>query len=555
MTRALLVAAVAFAAACGGATSAPAPGSAGSGGSAVANDHSAVANDHSAAPPASSDPADALALSIAQDFTHGDGAKVYPKLNEDGRKMLTAAQLDAAWTQVGAQLGPLKSSVITRRETTPDGKTIRVVTLTGERGAMDLRIAFDPGTQLVSTLRLLPAGGGGDPDVTAIAVGKEIADGKWDELVARFTGPMKAITKEQLASGYTSIAARVGAVKDVVIGSKLDLPGKPPVRFVYMQCEHGAIWAQVALDPTGKVAGLLLTDVAPAAYVDPSKFHEAPITVNAPPIDLPGTITIPNGKGPFPAVVLVHGSGPNDRDESLGENKPFRDLAEGLASRGIVVLRYEKRTRVHPAQTGPNLDDETILDALAAVALAEARPEVDPAHVYVVGHSLGAGLAPEIARRSKTAAGAVAMAAPGRPPEKILAAQMRFLGDPDGATKLEKEWADSEGKPDAIVANLPRKYWDDLKSHDGITEAKKLDKPLLVMHGDRDYQVTDEDFQLWKKALAGKKTVTFESFPGDDHPFLQGTGKPTNTEYFKPSHVDPAVIDKLSTWVLHRGRP
>ena len=111
---------------------------------------------------------------------------------------------------------------------------------------------------------------------------------------------------------------------------------------------------------------------------------------------------MPNGAGPFPAVVLIHGSGPHDRDETIGPNKPFRDLADGLASRRIAVLRYEKRTRHHGGKmlgTTVTIKEEVLDDAVAAAELLRQTPGLDPKRVFVVGHSLGAMLAPK-SRRS-----------------------------------------------------------------------------------------------------------------------------------------------------------
>jgi hypothetical protein len=121
----------------------------------------------------------------------------------------------------------------------------------------------------------------------------------------------------------------------------------------------------------------------PPAYAVPSSFHEKNVTVGAgTEWALPATLTLPVGNGPFPAIVLVHGSGPNDRDETQGPNRPFQDLAWGLASQGIAVLRYDKRSRVHPgkltALANLTVKDETIDDALAAVALLRETPEIDP---------------------------------------------------------------------------------------------------------------------------------------------------------------------------------
>ena len=148
-------------------------------------------------------------------------------------------------------------------------------------------------------------------------------------------------------------------------------------------------FAEAALASAPKAA-----EYRPPDYVARASFSEQQVTVGA---DsewaLPATLTLPAGKGPFPAVVLVHGSGPNDRDETQGPNKPFQDLAWGLGSQGIAVLRYDKRTLVYRGKLGalPNITvkEETVDDALAAVALLRQTPGIDPKRIFVLGHSLG----------------------------------------------------------------------------------------------------------------------------------------------------------------------
>ena len=230
-----------------------------------------------------------------------------------------------------------------------------------------------------------------------------------------FDEKMKAaVPEEKLKALWTEQLAALGDFREWNAA-----PGPPNQGFdltlAALKFERGELKAAVYVDPKTKlIAGFFLKPVSvpaasPAAYVDTTRFQAVAITVGSDPFVLSGTLTVPRGPGPFPGVVLVHGSGPQDRDETIGANKVFKDLAEGLSSRGIAVLRYEKRTKQYGAKMADTttLEEEVLSDAIAAVRALRARPEVDPNRTFVVGHSLGALLAPEIAVRSGSAAGVV----------------------------------------------------------------------------------------------------------------------------------------------------
>jgi len=377
---------------------------------------------------------------------------------------------------------------------------------------------------------------------------------------ALFNTDMKtAMPEEKLRSLWEDQIARNG-----VFRSWQKEAGKPAqgfdVQLASLRFDHGELKAMVAVEPkTGLVAGFFLRPgVVPAAghaaYVDTTRFHSVDISIGVGPSSLGGTLTVPEGTGPFPAVVLIHGSGPQDRDETIGANKVFRDLAEGLASKGVAVLRFDKRSLRHPdqLQESPTIDAEVVLDAVAAVKVLHDRPEVDKNRVFVVGHSLGALLAPEIGLRAGTVAGTVLLAPPGRKPWDILIAQMRYLGAPAADIAEVQRVAEAiqsgnvAGNP--MLAGAPVSYWVDWSKRDGIAAAKKLGRPVLVVHGERDYQVVDADIAAWKKGLPPSSRVRYLSLSGLNHLFIQGTGKPGPAEYDTPGHVDARVVEAVAAF-------
>ncbi len=335
-----------------------------------------------------------------------------------------------------------------------------------------------------------------------------------------------------------------------------------------------AVNMQITVDAAGLIAGFYVrppdTPVSTwksPAYSNPAAFREREITVGEGDWKLPGTLTIPTGTGPFPAVVLVHGSGPNDRDETVLSTKVFKDLAEGLASKGIAVLRYDKRTKVHGAKmtTVKNLTvrEETIDDAIKAAALARTQPEIIPKRVFILGHSLGGYLAPRIGLRDDKLAGLVLLAGSTRPLEDMMLEQTEYLASlqPQQNETVRKQVASiramverirklEPGKEtDEIFLGMQSPYLLDLRGYNPPAEAKKLTLPMLILQGERDYQVTMKDFSNWKTALQDRKNVTLRSYPALNHLFIAGEGKSTPTEYQKPLHVDVSVVNDIVKWI------
>jgi hypothetical protein len=269
-------------------------------------------------------------------------------------------------------------------------------------------------------------------------------------------------------------------------------------------------------------------------------------------------------------VVLVHGSGPNNRDEGGDLIAPFRDLAWGLASQGIAVLRYDKRTLVYQDQLAAQggeitVWEETVDDAAAAVDLLSHTEGIDPANVFVLGHSLGGTLVPRIAGVSPQARGFVILAGAARPFEDLILEQTEYIASLDGAVtpdeqasldQLRKAVAkvkSPELSPDTPASGLPfgawGGYWLDLRGYDPAEAARSIGRPVLVLQGERDYQVTMEDFSRWQGALSGMPNVTFKTYPDLNHLFITGTGKSVPAEYNQPGHVSQAVVEDIASFI------
>ncbi len=181
-----------------------------------------------------------------------------------------------------------------------------------------------------------------------------IRDGKVDDAAAYFDDNVsKALSPSDLGKFWTKMQEQVGPFK--TFGTpRVTLKEKLHVVDVPTKFEWQPLMIQVVWNEEGAVGGFRILPAPADAFPSdekPSLYPEEKVTVGVDPWTLPGTLTLPKtGTAPYPAVILVHGSGPNDRDETIGANKPFREIAEGLAAQGIAVLRYDKRTRVYGAK-------------------------------------------------------------------------------------------------------------------------------------------------------------------------------------------------------------
>lgn len=402
---------------------------------------------------------------------------------------------------------------------------------------------------------------------------KLIVDGKYEEFVLASTEEVREkLPADGLKQIWIGITGTVGAYVKEMKATAVPVRQWVAVDLV-SQFESAALNVRVTLDGEGKVAGLLflptsegVTYEAPE-YADRSKFREETITVSAGEFPLPGTLTIPKGKGPFPAVVLVHGSGPHDEDETIFNTKPFKDLAWGLASRGVAVVRYEKRTHKYPDSIDPvkvTIDEETVDDAVAAVRLLLNRADIDSRRVFVAGHSLGATAAPYLATKERRMAGIIMLAAAARPIYELVEDQVRYIANVDGtideaegegiAAIVKEVQALREGtwKPGDTLLGAPAEYWAGLDKMDPIGHARALTIPILIVQGGRDYQVSMKDFGIWKKQLAGRKNVTLKLFERMDHLFHAADGPSTPQQYTEKGYVDESVIAYLADWIHRR---
>jgi uncharacterized protein len=439
---------------------------------------------------------------------------------------------------------------------------------------------------------------------------QELSTGQFDKVEAQYDARMKAANAPgRLAGAWASILKQEGSFESITSERAGRVQNLDVVLFV-CKFEKSLVDAEIAFRDDGTIATihfaphreLELPWTAPS-YAHPDSFIEQPLNLVNGDFDLPGTLTLPKGNGPFPAVVLLQDSGPHDEDETIGPNKPLKDLAWGLASHGIAVYRYMKRTAKYGAKSNADptkltVDDEVISDARVAAELLAKQPKIDPSRVYLVGLSLGGYLAPRIASGDPRIAGIVMLAANSRPLEKVLLDAVQYIAKEDAdqaaaaaadkPTLAQSKPGDAAPKPAsqpdaldqkavAIAEDSARKiespglklgdtvpvlggtmdaaYWLDLRGYNPVQVAQGLRIPMLVLQGGRDFQVTPEgDFRAWQSAFANSENATLKLYPDLNHLFMFGTGPSLPAEYAKPGHVDEQVITDIAAWISAGGK-
>ncbi|GAA4587109.1 pimeloyl-ACP methyl ester carboxylesterase [Actinoplanes octamycinicus] len=383
----------------------------------------------------------------------------------------------------------------------------------------------------------------------ALVVYDQLRAGRFDELAELFTPEMRAVVApETVRVAWTVQTAGAPTEPGDPAAEETDqglLRVRLPVR-----CPTGDFVIVLSHDESGRLHGLRLAPAAgapwqPPRYARPFRFTECETSAGV--LSLPNKT--PNTTSRGQAVILLPGGGQQDRDGTDGPHKPLKDLAWGLAGRGIAVLRFDKPP---PERT---LTEEYVAPALAAVRqLREQRPAVDPDRIFLLGHSLGGKVAPRVAAAEPAIAGLILLAAEAMPTHRSAQRVARQLAarDPGPASAAMLAAVDRQVAvvDDALTAEtpaadlpfgFPASYWLDLRDYDPVRTAAALRRPMLILQGGRDRQVTvADDLARWRAGLGARRDVRIRVLRGLDHMFYRG------------GHVHPAVVRKIARWLLAR---
>lgn len=420
----------------------------------------------------------------------------------------------------------------------------------------------------------------------ALQVAEDLQSGNFSAVTEKFSAEMAAALDEKsLESSWNSVVAVLGDFIETLSVETYERDAYFCVD-ILEHYENNGLKLHIVYDAQGKIAGMQITYADVEPYVETEEqsgeeelsYTEEEVTVTADErVPLGGTLTLPRDTEKPPVVILVHGSGSSDRDENINGNKPFADIAHGLAARGIAVLRYDKRYYTYPdcpdvgSAEMVTLREETLDDVDAAIKLMQEDARVDGSRIFVLGHSLGGCLSPAIAAEHPQLAGIISMAGSLRPlweivydqnQEAIAAAKEGELTDEEQAqlaeaveqveTSVKVLREELESQPDdELLLGIPVRYWKSNKEYCGENFIDQVEMPVLILQGDADFQVYPEkDYVLWQETLAGRDNAVFHLYEGLNHLMMPTQGKRDITEYSVKGHVDEQVIDDIAEFIM-----
>jgi pimeloyl-ACP methyl ester carboxylesterase len=341
--------------------------------------------------------------------------------------------------------------------------------------------------------------------------------------------------------------------------------------------EKGELLAVVTIDSAGLVSGFRLkpsTEIPweQPAYADPTLFNEEDITLaGTNKINVEATLSLPKSP-PVAAVIFLSGSGPTDKDSTLGPNKPLKDLAWGLASKSIAVLRWSKPTASDGDTSEITLEKEYLPYALSAISHLREKLASSSTPIFVLGHSLGGMVAPIVAAADPSIKGLILMAAGGGKMYDSALRQIQYLSrletKPQAISQeyinlitkqialIESSDLNENAPEEDLLFGAPASYWLSVKEYNQVAAAKSLTAPISILQPGRDYQVTiEDDFMKWKEGLGGRENVDMKVYEGLNHLFIAGKGVSTAEDYAVEGHVDEDIIRDIYAWIEEHSQP
>jgi hypothetical protein len=377
--------------------------------------------------------------------------------------------------------------------------------------------------------------------------------GAFDWAAGMFGSALAGTDPERLAVTWRGLTIQHGPFEGYEVVGR-EVRDDRSLRAVDLGFAADAQRLSLVFDPYARIVGIDFPTREAPPPATPGR--SVPVTLDAGDCSVGGTVTLPAGDGPVPGVVIVHRSGPLDRDGAVGPNRPYRDVAAGLAARGVAALRYDKRSFVCDLpKEQQSFADVVVADAAAAVRRLAAVDRVS--RVAVFGHGLGGVAAPLVAREAAVA-GVVLAATPTRPLPAVFLGIERQKATADGRiTDAERERLDffaeklgqvSELGPedDYYLLGTATRFWRDLRETDVVAAVRDRPEPALALHPGRGFVTTGADRDRWRETLPAGAV---RDYPRLDHLFMHVFDDSLPEAYFFPDTVDAAVLDDVAAWV------
>jgi len=428
---------------------------------------------------------------------------------------------------------------------------------------------------IILILPALASAAGDDQAAAPLTVIEQLYQGEYQQVFDQSTADVQAAlgSADSLAGLWVQIAQVYGAYQGITAAAAQEQDGSTVAQIT---CAHTAadITYTVVLNSGGLLSGLTVSNVVQKvaeSTADTSQFVTEAITLRAGEADeTQGILTLPLGNGPFPAVIMMQGSGASDMNETAYGIAIFRDIAENLALAGVASIRYDKYTYVHAdlLTNSFTVQEEYMIDAGDALALLQADSRIGD--IYLLGHSLGAMLIPRVMQTlgAEHFTGGVMLDGTPLPLWEIQYHQnlevIATLDESDreaSQAMIDAELAKLETMPDMTDEELQNSlffgisawYQMDLMSVDAAQTAIAVQKPLFITQGGKDWQVTPADgLDAWREALGDSLAASYHLYPDMTHMLCDLEGEPAcnTSDYQAGSTVSLALTRDIAAWIL-----
>jgi dienelactone hydrolase len=391
---------------------------------------------------------------------------------------------------------------------------------------------------------------------------------------------LRRISPDRLQGIWESLASVNGDLKEVGTTSYLFID-TVHITTTKLKYKNGSVGLRLSFGLDWKLRGLFIVDAEPMynipEYVNTFGFYEIKIPFGPTGFEGEAILTVPIQQKKYPCIIIIGGSGPIDKDATIGPNRIYKDFSWGLANKGIATVRFDKRTKAyfgkmmqeHKNGNYYTIEQEYLDDVKELVKKVSKKEAIDANRIYLMGHSQGGGLMPLFLKQNKSVAGAIMAAGNYTTMPNLMLYQFDYLMPMQVKTKADSALFDklraqaknatksnlSNTFPnDSLPAMYPFSYWNYMNKIEFVKLAKSNKKPVLIIQGERDYQVPISEYKLWKDALVDHNNYMFTSFAKLNHLFMEGEGKSTPDEYSKRGNVPEYVIDEIAKWIKAQPR-